>query len=168
MTPSRHALLIGSGFDGLPGTENDVEAMARILEGYGFSQGCIIKLCHADATRDRIVKEWEALATESIEGDVMVIYYSGHGGLAEDKTQKARGLKVIQFLVPYDFDDSLRTWKGIADFELSELLRKATLRTRNVTYILDCCHVHRMGRREPAMAGGKLKSLSQSNHTKIW
>ncbi|KAI1445636.1 hypothetical protein F5Y02DRAFT_122571 [Annulohypoxylon stygium] len=86
--------------------------------------------------------------------DAVVIYYSGHGGL----TEKARGesqtedpnLKQsperIQFILPVDYECNTDRWTGIFDDELSKLLYDTTTKTRNVTYILDCCHASRLGR----------------------
>jgi hypothetical protein len=159
-TPARRALLIGSSYGDLPGTENDVDTMARILERYGFDiQNNVTRLCGSDATRKNILDEWNGLASSSTKnGDVVVIYYSGHGGLAEplkkEKTSEQdseqdpeQQLSRIQFLVPSDFDPTLKDWRGILDAEISLLLLKTTGRTPNVTYILDCCHSARLGRR---------------------
>lgn len=150
--PLKRALLIGSSYGGLPGTENDVNTMVRILKRYGFdSTKDITKLCGRDATRHNILTEWNRLTTETIQiGDTVVIYYSGHGGLAEPPHDSSKNFDQepnrIQFLVPYDFDDKMEHWNGILDAELSLLLLKTTARTANVTYILDCCHSARLGR----------------------
>lgn len=161
----KRALLIGSSFNGLPGTDSDVETMAQTLTLYGFPTDGMKKLCHTYATRENIITEWEKLAEKSNKGDTVVIYYSGHGGLAQTEKQENGRPKLLQFLVPYDFDDSLKTWNGIMDFEISDLLRKTTSRTTNVTYILDCCHAHRLGR---VHRHAHPKALSQSDYTKIW
>lgn len=153
--PAKRALLIGSSYGGLPGTEHDVDNMARILERYGFdAQDNVTKLCGSDATRQNILDEWGKLASPSTQvGDVVVIYYSGHGGLAELPTEENASRQHseqqpnrIQFLVPHNFDPTMEHWRGIMDAELSLLLLKTTARTPNVTYILDCCHSARLGR----------------------
>ncbi|KAH9237147.1 hypothetical protein K456DRAFT_50974 [Colletotrichum gloeosporioides 23] len=151
MAPSKRALLIGSPLHGLLGTGNDLKTMSDLLESHGFdveNGAYVTKLFRDNATRQNILEAWEALILNTSQGDAVVIYYSGHGVCVKsDGTRETSGNpSQIQFIVPYDFDCSLDTWKGISDGELSLLLRKTTEKTKNVTYILDCCHSARAGR----------------------
>ncbi|KAK8137116.1 hypothetical protein PG984_005056 [Apiospora sp. TS-2023a] len=147
------ALLIGSNYDDLPGTENDVKTMHGLLERFGFEPPDIKTLSGEEATRKRILDAWHELIRDSSFGDGVVIYYSGHGGMTEqpetddtDSDNTNSEPRYIQYLVPSDFDKSMKTWKGILDSEISKLLRDTTDKTPNVTYILDCCHSSRLGR----------------------
>jgi hypothetical protein len=149
--PASRALLVGSSYGNLPGTENDVNTMSRILQGYAFGaneRSYVKRLCGDDATRQNILNEWDQLISESSWGDAVVIYYSGHGGIAESKKEDPEGRLpgLLQFLIPSDFDTRLEQWRGILDSEISQLLFRTTGKTPNVTYILDCCHSARLGR----------------------
>ncbi|KAF4814383.1 Metacaspase-1 [Colletotrichum siamense] len=150
--PIKRALLIGSPVHGLRGTENDLNTITNILKSRGFrteSETYVRRLFRHDATRQKILDAWEDLIRDTSQGDAVVIYYSGHGVCVEPDSVNAssRSSTKIQFIVPYDFDCTLETWKGISDGELSLLLRKTTAKTTNVTYILDCCHSARLGRK---------------------
>ncbi|KAK8859926.1 caspase domain-containing protein [Apiospora arundinis] len=134
---------------------------------FGFKETNIHKLCGSDATREKILEQWGNLIRESSTNDCVVIYYSGHGGMAElhadpepdnadesdlgemrrDSTKGWLEPRRIQFLVPTDFNSSSSKWTGILDSEISKLLMDTTAKTHNVTYILDCCHSSRLGRK---------------------
>ncbi|KAL3294477.1 peptidase c14 caspase catalytic subunit p20 [Colletotrichum asianum] len=149
---AKRALLIGSPVHGLRGTENDLNTMTTILKSRGFETESAVyvnRLFHRDATRQKILDAWEALIRDASWGDTVVIYYSGHGVCVESDVANEASTQPskIQFIVPYDFDCTLQQWKGISDGELSLLLRRITAKTRNVTYILDCCHSARLGRK---------------------
>lgn len=148
---ARRALLIGSSYDELRGTENDVATMAEVLRSYGFhvdDANYVKKLCGADATRKKILQAWEDIISSTSWDDAVVIYYSGHGGLAQPKRSDASSehSKNIQFLVTTDFNLATDEWLGIMGDEISNWLLRTTGKTRNVTYILDCCHSARLGR----------------------
>lgn len=147
------ALLIGSSYGGLPGTENDVATMAEVLRGFKFpvdDPNYVKRLCGNDASRKNILQAWDDMIKITNWGDAVVIYYSGHGGLAQpakrNDTTSSKQLKHIQFLVPTDFESSSDEWLGIMDDVISNWLLRTTGETPNVTYILDCCHSARLGR----------------------
>ncbi len=170
MAPVKRGLLIGSSYGDLPGTQNDVKTMVDVLTKHGFRQENMKTLCDGDATRQNILDAWQHLISDTSNGDCVVIYYSGHGGLAERKEPglDAREPHRIQFLVPSDYDASLKNWRGILDSEVSKLLLDTTTKTQNVTYILDCCHAARLGRGRPPKGFQALpKSLSTSEHSAI-
>jgi hypothetical protein len=170
---ARRALLIGSSYGNLLGTENDVNIIERLLRSYEFDD--IKKLCGEDATRQKILDEWESLTARSSPGDAVVIYYSGHGSLSDSKNAEGEQEQRwrIQFIIPIDFDPTLTSWQGISDGELSQLLLQTTNRTRNVTCILDCCHSSRAIRDLRAQtpsnvdARVKLLPLAQKDHNQI-
>jgi Caspase domain len=149
---SKRALLIGSPFAGLTGVGNDIAAMTDLLAKRGF---VIDRCCDAEATRDGIIEAWRRLIADAEGGEAAVVYYSGHGGLARVAESEGTGVAAggvrhpwrYQFIVPMDFHATTDTdFRGIANVELSRLLRDLTARTRNVTLILDCCHAARMAR----------------------
>ncbi|KAF3491640.1 uncharacterized protein GIQ15_01157 [Arthroderma uncinatum] len=173
----RRALIIASPYGGLRGTLRDAERISAMLKDLDFD---ITQCCGKDATRDGIRAAWNSLIKQTGPEDVVVIYYSGHGGMAkradaagkdknasknESENEKSRDKDQqqwrYQFLVPVDFDQSAPDdFRGITEIEISHLLRDTTDQTRNVTVILDCCHSGRMAR-EPTWGGNATpKNLS--------
>ncbi|KAE8354273.1 caspase domain-containing protein [Aspergillus coremiiformis] len=158
---SRRALLIASTYGGLNGTVNDAKTMESLLAKRDFE---IIPCYNEAATRSGILDAWHHLIEVTAPGDVIVIFYSGHGALVHDEGRKEKNKSwQFQFLVPVDYDESTEgDFRGILDVEISYLLRDTTEKTRNVTIIIDCCHSGRMFRdsaveQEPV----KQKSLSK-------
>lgn len=150
MSPKHRALIIASPYGGLRGPENDADLMAGVLTKYKFE---VTKCSGYNATRDQILSAWRQLISESSAEDVVVIYYSGHGGLvksSQNTSDQKGGSKMplhSQFLVPMDFDQTTEEdFRGILDIEISHMLRDTTNKTENVTIILDCCHAGRMAR----------------------
>ena len=144
------ALLIGSETYGLSGVNSDVALMASTLERRGFQVRT-----HIDgaATRAGIIEAYERLIAETSEGSTepVVVYYSGHGGRnaledAEERAQQGASSH-LHFIVPFDMEASTEAdFRGILAEELSDLQRRLTERTPNVTTILDCCHSATMSR----------------------
>ncbi|KAM6485749.1 caspase domain-containing protein [Trichoderma sp. SZMC 28011] len=163
----KRALLIASPFGRLEGSMNDVESFAQLLEEQDFD---IMRCCGTSATRDNILRLWDNLILQLQEDNIVVIYYAGHGGLVESPSE-AQNLsddalrpRRYQFLVPMDFGDASGEFKGILDVEISILVRKTTLKTKNVTIILDCCHSGRMAR-DPLHGHNAIpRSLSSITH----
>ena len=73
------ALLIGSSYGGLQGTDGDVGQIASLLEGHGFPSANILRLINDKATRQNILDAWEDLICSTSDGDAAAIFYSGHG-----------------------------------------------------------------------------------------
>ncbi|CAH0002518.1 unnamed protein product [Clonostachys byssicola] len=150
----KRALLIGCPTGSLTGVENDLDRMETILGRYGFA-----------TTKAQIITAWGDIVEKTSQGDALVIYYSGHGGMAERQADanSKRGRQRLLYLVPMDFENSKEDdWRGISDIELSKLLHKATDKTDNVTLILDCCHSARMAR-----APGIVKSIDPHDYREI-
>lgn len=147
---TKRALLIGSQTGSLSGVDTDVAYMADLLDALGFETDICI---NRDATRVGILSRYKRLIQDTMDGDVVVIYYSGHGGLAANPEYRpmtkstAPQPRYYQFIVPVDMEESSDDdFRGIMSFELSALLAELTARTKNVTFILDCCHAARMSR----------------------
>jgi hypothetical protein len=82
MPPTRRALLIGSPYGGLQGPENDVDAMAKVLQKRGFHERHMTRCCGQQATQEGIRQAWKQLISVTEANDVALIYYSGHGAFA--------------------------------------------------------------------------------------
>ncbi|KAK4207351.1 caspase domain-containing protein [Rhypophila decipiens] len=150
---SKRALLIGSSYQGLVGPANDVMTMSETLRPHGFH---ITSCTDAMATRSGILSAWDTLIGECHEEDVVVIFYSGHGGEVtssvpdNDIMTAAQRPARSQFIYPmdYDGDDASEpsSFSGILDLELSAYLQRTTDKTENVTIIFDCCYSGRICR----------------------
>ncbi|WP_327011134.1 caspase family protein [Dactylosporangium sp. NBC_01737] len=145
----RTALLIGAQTHGLTGVGNDVDVMARLLAGRGFA---VTRCDGARATRAGILDAYERLIRDARPGDAVVVYYSGHGGLATPPPELApRGRLAppprLQFIVPVDHTGAAgEDFRGITGPELSVLLVRLTNTTRNVTVVVDACHAAHVSR----------------------
>ena len=112
----------------------------------------ITNIRDSEATRVRIIEAIEALSVnDEIEsGDPILIYYSGHGGLADTpKGWEVGGTGKTEFLVPYDYSSSLRDGNpkhGIPDRTLRTLLsRLAEKKGDNIvrqTFYSPCIRVY--------------------------
>jgi len=141
---TRRALVIGSQAFGLTGVENDVTAMTALLrEDFGFTS--VAECRGSDATRDGILEAYERLIEETVPGDTVAFYYSGHGAYARNPRWQPGQRDRLQCLVPVDWSIG-GEFRGILDSELSEKLGTLTEITHNVTVILDCCHAAQMSR----------------------
>lgn len=145
----RHvALLIGAQTYDLTGVGNDVDTMSELLGRRGFtSTRCEGPL----ATRAGILDAYERLIRDTRPDDAVVVYYSGHGGLAVAPPALApagrTALPRLQFIVPTDYAESTSSdFRGITAAELSVLLVRLANRTDNITVVLDACHAAHLSR----------------------
>ncbi|MEU4211548.1 caspase family protein [Streptomyces sp. NPDC026206] len=142
----RRALLIGSQSGHLTGVHADIDLMNDVLTSFGFETTTLIE---GRATRSGIIDAYRGLITDTRSGDGAVVYFSGHGGrirnpMTEDDPSVPGWLP---YLCPTDFDSpGPAAFPGLLAAELSRLQWELTLRTANVTTILDCCHAGRMAR----------------------
>src|SRR6266571_795022 len=140
----RKALVIGAETGDLTGVHNDVTTMTTLLTQRGFA---VQPVTGEQATRDGILSAYQSLIAATDHGDAVVVYFSGHGGLAKVFAEDGNPLPHVQFIVPTDYDDSRPgDFRGITAIELSVLLSQLTDRTHNVAVLLDCCHAAHMSR----------------------
>lgn len=144
----RTALLIGAQTHGLTGVGNDIDTMAVQLARRGFTT---VRCQGRQATRAGILDSYERLVREARTADAVVVYFSGHGGVAVAPPELVpRGPFVaprLQFIVPTDYDESMDSdFRGVTAVELSVLLARLTGTTPNVTVLLDTCHAAHMSR----------------------
>ncbi len=138
---ARLALVIASETGGLTGCENDAEVMGSLLRARGFE---VVRIGGTGATRSGIIGAYEDLIREARQGDAVVVFYSGHGGLLSGEQN---GSEELRFILPTDIDDSTDDdFRGVLAEEFSLLQWRLTLRTANVTSIFDCCFSGRISR----------------------
>jgi len=138
----KRALLIASNLHKRLGIAADLRCMTEVFEAYDFDE---IEPMPRPATRERILGALEALALRCDPGDTVVIYYTGHGGLARFDGEVA-GLaepdRVWRYLVPEDPERhsiSEGRFAGVLDVEIGHILAPK-LAHAHVTLILECCY----------------------------
>lgn len=140
----KYALVIGIHYKKLPANqaipecEKDAIAMAELLqEKMGFDPDNIILVTNEKATQEGIRKSFKALQSKVKDGDVVCIFYSGHGQtLADDNGDEAtrkKDDKLDETIVPFDL-------KNIRDDELGILLEEIANKNVNVLFLLDSCY----------------------------
>ena len=150
---SRHALLIGinkypnfRAEKQLFGCVNDVDAMAKILqENFKFPANNVVVVRNEQATQLGIRSEMKQLIARVGPGDIVVLYYSGHGSQMTDLHQDEASGK-DNTIVPYDSARWNKPNRDILDDEIHLWLAQLTQKTPYVTLIFDCCHSGSMAR----------------------
>ncbi len=106
-------------------------ADAESIEGYlvndlGIPSSDIIKLVNQQATRARIIEEFERLSINSDirSGDPILIFYAGHGGETKAPARWTAEGDKIQCILPVDYNCELggEKVKGIPDRTIGMLL----------------------------------------------
>ena len=131
------ALLIGINYTGtnneLYGCINDTNSINSLISNYNFQKISIL----TDNTvkkpnRINILNEFKNLLINSQPGDVLLLFYSGHGSYILDKNNNEK-TGTDQLIIPCDLN-------GIVDDELKNIIQ--TNLKKNVTLIalFDCCH----------------------------
>lgn len=121
----------------LDGCVNDAKAVKEIMQTrYGIENKYITTLYNQEASRAAIIKAIEKLTETSKKGDVVFIYYAGHGSQVNNSLSKENDKK-DETIVPAD------AYKGefdIRDKELAKLINKLVDKGVIVTSIFDSCH----------------------------
>jgi len=171
---ANYALLIGAAdyqnpnINKLKGPPNDVTLMWRLLtEKRGFDPGRITVL--ADGLADKagqprfprvdgapkraaIVAAFAALADRAQSGDLVMIFYSGHGTEqpVKDLSQDPERDNLDQVMLPTDagdYDPKTKSVKnGIVDDEIGAALDKIRDKNADVWVVIDACHAGSMTR----------------------
>lgn len=154
-TPGRRrALLVGindyiNPQDRLEGCVNDVFTMSAVLQECGFAPDEIRTCLDRRATAAGIMERLAWLVEDVQPGDERVFYYSGHGAQMPVYGPSEEPDRLVETLVPCDFDWSPET--AITDEHIFSLYSQLPYEAR-LAMIFDCCHsggVHRQGGARP-------------------
>ncbi|MFK8184514.1 MAG: caspase family protein [Phormidesmis sp.] len=151
-SPRKLALLIGindytknaSVLSSLRGCLTDVDLQYELLvHRFGFDPSNIVKITDDQPlkpTRKNIIDTFQShLINQAEPGDVVVFHYSGHGALVLDPDPIYEGLSLNGTIVPSDgTPEGSDVVSDIMGRTLFLLMR--SLKTDNVTAILDSCH----------------------------
>ena len=138
----RKALLIGinkytSNIGRLRGSINDVNLIEQLItKDYNFAAEDIKLLLDEQATAKNILAEVDWLVAAAEPGDVLFMYYSGHGAQILNEGNDLEEDGYDEILCPIDFD-----WKNmiVKDDELHERFSKIPTGV-NLTAFFDCCY----------------------------
>ncbi len=121
----------------LDGCVNDAKSVREIMQTrYGIENKHISTLYNQEASRKAIIKAIEKLTKESKKGDVVFIYYAGHGSQVKNSLSNENDKK-DETIVPAD------AYKGVLDIrdkEFAKLINKLVDKGVIVTSIFDSCH----------------------------
>src|SRR5690606_10174946 len=128
----------------LDGCVNDAMAIRDLsISKYAFPASNITTLFNAEASRENIIANLEKLVATAKKGDVVFIYYAGHGSQVKNSLSKEADKK-DETMVPAD------AWKegvkDIRDKELAVYFNKLGDKGVLLTVIFDSCHSGSIGR----------------------
>lgn len=146
--PGARALLVGINeyadpSMNLEGCVNDVFLTSSVLQESGFGAEDIRVLLDARATRQGIAERIDWLLDGARDGDVRLLYYSGHGAQLPLYGAGGRIDRVAETLVPHDFDWSPAT--AYTDSEFQSVYSQLPYGVRFVA-LFDCCYAAGMTR----------------------
>ncbi len=122
------------GLTNLQGPPRDVQAMRKMLLGYGFRRKHIHVLLNRQATKRKIQNALYRLRRRARSQDRVLIYYTGHGSRVVDRDGDEPD-RCDETLLPYDANQRAST--HIVDDWIARWLQG--FRTRNVVLIIDSC-----------------------------
>lgn len=135
-----HALVIGIGTYAntpklnVPITAQDAKEVAKVLkdpDNCGYPAQQVTLLNDADATRDRILQEFDAIAKKVSDSNTFFLFYSGHGEYGEDG----------YYLTTHDTkleNKKVVAGTGISEKELLEKLR--AIKAKRTFLFFNACH----------------------------
>ncbi|MEM9552768.1 MAG: caspase family protein [Acidobacteriota bacterium] len=161
VTPGRHAVIVGvDRYSVLParyrlrGSVRDARAVDCLLrDAFGFPDDAVRRLEDEAATRDGILAAWWATAERARAGDIVVLYFSGHGSQVRDPSRPAGW---TESLVPHDSGRGEAENRDILDIEIRTLLGSFERRGILVTLVIDACFAGGASRRG---GGARIRSV---------
>lgn len=173
----RRALLVGINdyvdpASRLEGCVNDVFLMSAALQDCGFEPDEIRTCLDRRATASGILERMAWLVEDFQPGDDRVFYYSGHGAQLPAYGPYEEPDRLVETLVPCDFDWSPET--AITDDHIYRLYSQLPYDAR-FAMIFDCCHAGGMHRQGGSRARGitppddiRHRQLKWDRETQMW
>jgi hypothetical protein len=131
------ALLIGINYFGtdneLYGCINDTNSINSLISNYNFQKISILTdNTEKKANRNNILAELKNLLSNSKSGDVLLLFYSGHGSYILDNNNNEK-TGYDQMIVPCDSN-------VILDDELKNIIQTNLKKDVTLIALFDCCH----------------------------
>jgi hypothetical protein len=121
------------GWTNLDGCVNDAKAVGEIIKSrFGFDEKNMTTIYDQDAKREKIIAAVQKLIDNAQKGDVVFIYYAGHGSQVYNSLSPETD-KEDESIVPADMLD-------IRDKEFAALFNKFIDKGVILTLIFDSCH----------------------------
>lgn len=155
---NKRALLIGINkyhplLGPLRGCVSDAQKLCKTLQArFSFPAENIRELYNEAATCQAIVDNLKSMVTAAMPGDVLVIFYSGHGTrLSNVEDPSGKDEAIVAYSPDWEhllsgkkdygvlFQDPYQDLQFIRDKNLRELLETCP-HGANLTVIMDCCH----------------------------
>lgn len=143
---AKRAVLIGindyadPAVNDLHGCVNDVTLMGEVLtDTFGFDDVSRV-VDPPGNTRDGIFAALDGLIDATEQGDVAVLFYSGHGSQAPDVSGDEGVGELDETIVPSDSGRGSLPVRDIIDDELNSYLAALGERTDRAYFIFDSCH----------------------------
>ncbi len=123
----------------LAGAVNDARDIWEALAGIGAED--LTVLLDGDATRARIVVEWQNLLYRAAPGDTLVLAYAGHGGQEPERVSGTERDGLDEALLLGGFRTAgPGTRERIVDDELNAWFLDAGAKGLRVVFVADACH----------------------------
>ena len=134
---SNSALLIGINYFGtqheLYGCINDTSSINSLISSYNYQKVCILTdNTEKKPNHNNILTEFKNLLSNSHSGDVLLLFYSGHGSYILDKNNNEKTGK-DQVIIPCDLSE-------IVDDELKSIIQTNLKKDVTLIALFDCCH----------------------------
>ncbi len=126
------------GMPALPGVVEDAGRLIDVFRDHGAAP--LIRthaLLNENATRDRVIDTLHGVARESLESDLVLFWFGGHGHRSFDGDGPLPD-RITRYLLPHDATHETAAVRGISTRQLGEAL--SGLRASEVVVVLDCCH----------------------------
>jgi caspase domain-containing protein len=122
----------------LDGAVNDAKDVANSLNEAGAKE--VVRLLNDDASKDRIVAEWERLVAKAQPGDTFIFSYAGHGGQEPAPPSRHDKTTIESFLLGHFEPSGPGTRERIIDDEVFAWLQEADKKGVKVIFVADSCH----------------------------
>ena len=123
----------------LQGAVNDARDIHQALAGMGVDD--LKMLLDGDATRDRILAEWQGLLERAERGDTLVLTYAGHGSQEPERVAGTERDGQDENLILGGFRrHGPGTRERIIDDEINQWFLDAGRKNLRVVFVADSCH----------------------------
>lgn len=144
--PQKHALLMGisqypTGWPETAGAQDALD-LSQLLLSQGFPAPLTTLLTEAQAQRDGIQAALEALYERVRAGDVVVIYFSGHGNTLPDDDGDETEDGLDEAIAPYDAPNGQPSDRYLRDDQIGDWIVAFSRKlgpSGHLLFILDAC-----------------------------